>query len=348
MKRAALLLVLLAGCDTRGTALRDIHLHPLPSCHDTPFRPSDKRQLDLLFVIDDSASMALRQQALAAGFRHLVASLETLPDGLPDMHVGVLTSDMGAGGYDVQGCGRGNGGALNDFNRVAGGPVDYLVVDHGEANFDGTMADAFQRMIPLPTNGCGFEQPLAAMTRALTGNLNPGFLRENAVLAVIFVSDEDDCSIYPGSTLFEPETGRWGPLDDYRCFAQGVICQGAPGGPMTHCVPSEVSSQIVPVDVYEDFLLGLKGYDRSKLVVATITGPTDPVVVSSTPELLPSCRTAAGTATPAIRLVNLARRFGDVSNVQSICNDDLDPMLRSIGDSIANGVRGCMGTPTPQ
>ena len=42
----------------------------------------------------------------------------------------------------------------------------------------------------------GFEQPLEAMYRALLDpeKLNQGFLREDAFLAVIIISDEDDCS----------------------------------------------------------------------------------------------------------------------------------------------------------
>ena len=345
MKRALLVLAL-AGCETTGTALRDIRQHPLPSCDEVVYKPSEERQLDLLFVIDDSASMAYRQQALARGFRQLVDRLENLPDGLPDMHVGVLTTDLGAGGYEVSGCLGGNNGNLVDF-RTATGFVDFLEAKGGSTNFEGTMADAFQQMIPLPTNGCGYEQPLAAMTRALTASVNPDFLRRDAVLAVVFVTDEDDCSIYPGSTLFEPETTRWGPQTDYRCFEQGVTCQGAAGGALTNCQPNAVSAQVVPIEVYEDFLLQLKGYDRSKLVVAAIVAPAAPVIVgidsSGRPELLPSCRTEqGGAAKPAVRLSALAASFGDVGNTQSICTDDFDPVLRSIGSSIASGVRGCI------
>ena len=59
-------------------------------------------------------------------------------------------------------------------------------------------------------------------------------------------------------------------------------------------------------------------------------------------QLLESCRSAVGGATPGVRLAELTARFGDVGNLQSICNDNLDPLLRSIGDTIASTVRGCL------
>ncbi|MDD5308575.1 MAG: hypothetical protein PHU25_14735 [Deltaproteobacteria bacterium] len=41
--------------------------------------------------------------------------------------------------------------------------------------------------------GCGIEQPLIAAVRAL--DRQPGFLRSDALLAIIIISDEDDCSM---------------------------------------------------------------------------------------------------------------------------------------------------------
>ena len=51
--------------------------------------------LDLLFVIDDSPSMTDKQVALKAAFPELVAQLANAPGGLPNLHLGVVTSDMG-------------------------------------------------------------------------------------------------------------------------------------------------------------------------------------------------------------------------------------------------------------
>src|SRR4051812_4760387 len=54
--------------------------------------------LDLLFVIDDSPSMADKQQALLQAFPSFVAQLATAPGGSPNLHLGVVTSDMGTKG----------------------------------------------------------------------------------------------------------------------------------------------------------------------------------------------------------------------------------------------------------
>ncbi len=40
--------------------------------------------------------------------------------------------------------------------------------------------------------GCEFEQPLEAMRRALDPFVNPGFIRQGAMLAVVFLATEDD------------------------------------------------------------------------------------------------------------------------------------------------------------
>src|SRR5882757_7455696 len=72
------------------------------------------RNLDLLFVIDDSPSMADKQQNLADNFPNFINVLNTIQGGLPDVHIGVVTSDMGSKGNDGMtgnGIGQvGNGG----------------------------------------------------------------------------------------------------------------------------------------------------------------------------------------------------------------------------------------------
>src|SRR5262245_59882095 len=67
------------------------------------------RNVDLLFLIDDSSSMRLSQDNLRRNFPVLMQQLENLPGGLPNIHVGVISSDMGAGDGSVGGCSS-NGG----------------------------------------------------------------------------------------------------------------------------------------------------------------------------------------------------------------------------------------------
>src|SRR4051794_34216042 len=67
------------------------------------------RNVDILFVIDDSPSMADKQKNLADNFPNFINVLNTIQGGLPDVHIGVVTSDVGSSGGP--GIGQtGNGG----------------------------------------------------------------------------------------------------------------------------------------------------------------------------------------------------------------------------------------------
>ena len=58
-------------------------------------RVTPARDIDMLFVIDDSPSTLDKQTALTQAFPAFVNELANLPDGLPSIHIGVVTSDLG-------------------------------------------------------------------------------------------------------------------------------------------------------------------------------------------------------------------------------------------------------------
>ena len=62
------------------------------------------RNIDILFVIDDSGSMGEEQASLARNFPAFVNVLNTIPGGLPDVHIGVVSSNVGTGGVNIGGC----------------------------------------------------------------------------------------------------------------------------------------------------------------------------------------------------------------------------------------------------
>jgi len=141
-------------------------------------------KVDLLFVVDDSASMIEEQQLLRDQFSRLVAVLTTgeqlWPDGtiratfpaVTDLHLGVVSSDMGTGGVEgVPRCdsGLGQDGRLRNSGDPAEGCAatypQYLSYVEGD---DGnTLARDFQCVATLGTGGCGFVQPLEAGLKAL-------------------------------------------------------------------------------------------------------------------------------------------------------------------------------------
>ena len=62
-----------------------------------------QRDLDILFLVDNSPSMGPIQQALADNLPRMIAQLDALPDGRPNLHIGVVSSDMGAGSQGIGG-----------------------------------------------------------------------------------------------------------------------------------------------------------------------------------------------------------------------------------------------------
>jgi len=65
------------------------------------------RMLDLVFMVDNSPSMAPKQAKLNAQFPKLINALKDPTDGtLPDLRVAIIDSDLGTGGaYSSGSCG---------------------------------------------------------------------------------------------------------------------------------------------------------------------------------------------------------------------------------------------------
>ncbi len=254
------------------------------------------RSIDLLFVIDNSPAMAAHQDHLRASADDLMRVLETTAGGLPDVHIGVVTTDLGARGADgsfgsadaASGCeGSGDDGRLRIGRAPVGGAFvsDLQTWDGRQRNYDGALTDVFGQVADVGAAGCVVPQPLEAMRRALdpANGANAGFLRDDAFLVVAFITANDDCSMTTGGSFD-------GAVDTSRCSAAGAT---------------------VPIEVYERFLKGLKP-DPSKVVVASATG---------------ACAAGDATATAAPRLDALLARFPNRSTTTPLCAPDLTPLL---------------------
>src|SRR6476646_6839103 len=88
------------GAGVAGTT--GVVVDPLPPR--TSHYVASNRNVDLLFLIDDSSSMRLSQDNLMRNFPTLMNTLQNLPGGMPNVHIGVISSDMGAGDGSVAGC----------------------------------------------------------------------------------------------------------------------------------------------------------------------------------------------------------------------------------------------------
>src|SRR5205814_1265355 len=102
--------------------------------------------------------------------------------------------------------------------------------------------------------------------RALANNpANSGFIRPSAYLAVVYIADEDDCSM-AHSTLLGGDTTTLGPLQSFRCTRFGITCdtggttsdQMNTVGPKDACHSNESSAYLTKIADYVTFFKGLK------------------------------------------------------------------------------------------
>jgi hypothetical protein len=358
---------LLAGCPSRDVSAVD----PRQAKElDKEIPVNLSRDIDLLFVIDNSISMRQEQDSLAANFPAFIDVLRGIEGGLPNARIAVISSDMGIGGLTEGNCtGTGDNGQfrLGELNNCAlTDGKRYITTD--PANYGGSLEDTFACMALVGNNGCGFEQHLESMKAALSGSQGQEFLRPDAYLAVIIIADEDDCSARPenASTFFtrapDNETGL-GFFSSFRCWEYGVVCNddspgprdmpadGTPSGRI-NCVPRDDSQYVQRVSSYVDFLKGLKA-DPNRVLVAGILGDPAPVQVRRRNidqdddleyDLMASCSTPGiGDAAPSTRLTAFLNSFPNRSVFQTIC--PADGSLAGALNQIAELLRAVVGTP---
>jgi hypothetical protein len=183
--------------------------------------------------------MGEEQSSLVDNFANFLSVLGNLPGGLPNLHVGVVSSNVRVGGFIITGCdGEGDDGILQNEPRAActapnGFFIEDVLAPDGQTrikNYTGTLEETFSCIAELGTDGCGFEQHLESVKRALDSAATPqnqGFLRPDAALLIIIVADEDDCSA-SNPMVFDPMdmtlSSPLGPLTSFRCTEFGVRC----------------------------------------------------------------------------------------------------------------------------
>jgi hypothetical protein len=204
----------------------------------------------------------------------------------------------------------------------------------------------------------------AALDPDLMPPENRDFLRDEAVLAIVLLTDEDDCSAPPDTSLFDPTqtliTDPLGPMASYRCNEFGHLCGGQrpPRTPATNlqdCHSAE-DGRLIRISELVAFFKALKA-NPNDVIVAAVTGPTIPYsvtvperirkgVLRNEPEVLPSCMSTNGTAAPAVRIHDFVSAFGDNGTFLSICSDDFSPVMARIGLQVAQRASlECLGAP---
>lgn len=129
----------------------------------------------------------------------------------------------------------------------------------------------FKCLALVGDSGCGAESQLEGSRRALDGHLdgNAGFLRPGSFLAIIYITDEDDCSVQPtrrGEN--DPLTLDCDPTrpdapdcynSDFRCLARSLECNETllTPGVKTGC-RERPANYLEPVEKYYKFFSSLR------------------------------------------------------------------------------------------
>lgn len=350
--------------------------------------------VDLLLVVDNSHSMATHQRQLAAQLPNLIQAMtsgDVDGDGVREfravrsLNVGIVTTDMGTGGHRIPTCADPDFGDDGLF-RTHAGPADscertYPTFQNFRREDAPDEVDAFARSVACVavagTDGCGLEQPLEAALKAITpsssdtrfhaGSVghadgsNAGFLRADAVLVVVVLTDEDDCSVRDPA-LFDVESPTFPGDLNLRCLLHGPEEYARQGR-------DPATSPVWEVERFVDGLLDAKATPDT-ILFAAVTGipeglsPSPPIdydailghaLMRERPDpelpnrLVPSCitptsDTASIVAYPPRRLVRagqLLEAAGAHVVLQSLCQDDLtqpfDAILRELAVAFADG-----------
>lgn len=306
--------------------------------------------VDLLFVIDSSGSMEQEQESLRREIPQLVRDLTDPPrneaglrrwNAVESIRIAVVDTNLGTNGFPAPGsrvgaactanANLGTDGVLSLPSTCGGGAiVEWETGDDIEDFVDSVACRANVGLV-----GCGLEQQLGAGVKGLVSASALGnFPREDAVLAIVVVTDEEDCSLADPEGFFSgAEVGR---ALNQRCVLRQEF--------------------LLTLEALKTNLLG--GRDEQDVIFSAIVGMPEDLVgqepgailadsrmqymLDNTNELglQPACeRDGNGQAAPGRRFVELARLWPG-SLVSSICAESFRPAIEALAARIGSRIRG--------
>ncbi|KIG12202.1 hypothetical protein DB30_01806 [Enhygromyxa salina] len=184
------------GDDDDGGPGIAFDLHGVP---DSPEYDTSCGMVDFLFVIDNSGSMFDEQIALISNFPNFITGIENTLDSVDTIHVGVTTTDDYV--FNVTDCQKLGSlvvktGGSDSSNSICGPYIE-------DVNFMTEMDDLgakFSCAAQVGSGGSAAERPMQAMVNAVGGlyggvdECNEGFVRDEALLVIIIITDEPDLS----------------------------------------------------------------------------------------------------------------------------------------------------------
>lgn len=220
----------------------DLGAMPKPKKRDNELRPCE---IDFLFVVDNSGSMAPRQESLSNSVPNFIKTMMTSTDMEKDYHIGVVTTDKYK--HNTSGCNF-LGGLVTQTrifsNAYQCGPFKNglrFMTDEDD------LQKAFTCAAKPGIDGNVEEKTMGSLLGAVIPNnpnynkCNKGFLRDEAILVAVIITDEDDRERFGGS-------------------------QGSP-------------------EVWYKKLLAAKGGDEKKVVIISVVVPPKPNACGGKPGL---------------------------------------------------------------
>jgi hypothetical protein len=203
---------------------------------------------DVLLVIDDSGSMEVSQRNLTANLDRFIHALA----GKGDYHFGVVTTDLSSPNGEMGGYVKSEfaSGAPYDLTKFTVGDCKVENIPHGcfrgpdpakrllkssELSSDDLISQ-FRLNSAVGTCGSGNEVALGAIVEALqqasTSGCNEGFLRDDANLILMIISDEDDQDpARRPASQFVDQVAQFKDISKVRFAVIGGIVDAAP----TYC-----------------------------------------------------------------------------------------------------------------
>jgi hypothetical protein len=276
-------------------------IDPGPDPGPDPVPTAGCREMDIVFVIDNSGSMKEEQTNLATNFPKFIEVLDAFRvDGLElDYRVAVTTTGVAKTYF------------IPPIIPLPGLPPTPVMITGESGAFqtgngcnmprawlertDSNVGSTFSCVAQVGTNGSGMEMPLEGMRLSLSDRIddgtNAGFLRKDALLAIVFLTDEEDCS---------REDDGW----TVGSFFDVDICD---------------VKTATPVSRYVSFLDTVKT-ERGRWAAAALAGET-------------SCMSEFGSADEATRLKKFIVETGKNGVFSSICAGDLTAALKDALDT---------------
>ena len=361
------------------------------------------QKVDLLFVVDNSASMTEEQERLAAELPKIVQALITGDfngDGaqdinpVTDIHVGVVTSDLGSplGPASFVCSMPGDDGVLGISRGVEQLP-GMRFASYAEGSDEEEFVENVLQLVTVGAEGCGIERPIGALAKAITrsdqrvfdngtggraDDENAGFLRDDALLATILVTDEEDCSSVDEHIPFLMQ----GDPD-----ISNVQCQRCAAGENGSCMLSDVrelASLIIGGDGAKEpaffvfsGIIGLpsaagissRTYDAwlghpemnyseitwgeyKRRYGESLTIPDTLLFAEPVCALPDGFGSSATVAAPGLRLVSFAKDIdvrGGRASVHSICEPSFERAIRDTATDVADVLSGsCLPQQLPR